>query len=213
MKIAKFVSAVFGALGAVLMVGTVLLCLTSLNADVKVKKLPDAAVACTENLKTALESGDYVSAGNLMYGQPDLGADRDPADPAGVLVWDAFTDSISVFFGGECYATDSGLSRDMTVTTLDISSVTGALAEHAHALLTARVEGAEEMTELYDEENNFREELVNEVLQEAVVQALAEDAQTVTYDVTLNLIYRDGQWWVVPDQALLDAISGGVTRR
>lgn len=101
----------------------------------------------------------------------------------------------------------------MTITTLDISSVTGALTEHAHALLTARVEGAEEMTELYDEENNFREELVSEVLQEAVVQALAEDAQTVTYDVTLNLIYRDGQWWVVPDQALLDAISGGVARR
>lgn len=213
MKIAKFFFAIFGAVGAVLMAGTVLLCLFSLDADVKVKKLPDAAVECSENLKTALESGDYAAAGKLMYGRPDLGVDRDPADPAGVLVWDAFTDSISVSFAGECYATNSGLSRDAVITTLDLSSVTNALTGRAHALLTARVEAAEEMTELYDDENNFREELVNEVLHEAVVQALTEDAKTVSYDVTLALIYRDGQWWVVPDQALLQAISGGTARR
>lgn len=213
MRAAKFFSALFGAAGAVLMVGTVLLCLVSLDADVKVKKLPDAAVECSENLKTALESGDYTAAGNLMYGRPGFGVDRDPADPAGVLVWDAFTDSISVSFAGECYATASGLSRDAAITTLDLASVTNALAGRAHALLTARVEAAEEMAELYDEENNFREELVNEVLREAVEQALAEDAKTVTYDVTLGLIYRDGQWWVVPDQALLQAISGSTAGR
>ena len=48
------------------------------------------------------------------------------------------------------------------------------------------------------------------MLSQAVVQALAEDGQLVTRDVTLNLICRDGQWWAVPDQALLQAISGGV---
>ena len=53
-------------------------------------------------------------------------------------------------------------------------------------------------------------DLVEEVLSQAVVQALAEDGQLVTRDVTLNLICRDGQWWAVPDQALLQAISGGV---
>ena len=41
-----------------------------------------------------------------------------------------------------------------------------------------------------------------------MTQALSEDAQTVTRDVTLGLIYQDGAWWVVPDQALLKIISG-----
>lgn len=213
MKIAKFFSAIFALLGTVLMVGTAALCLISLDADVKVKKLPDEAVECSEKLMEALDSGDYAVVGSLLYGQPDLGADREPADEMGELVWSAFTDSISFAFAGECYATNSGFSRDATITTLDISGVTGALTERAHALLTARVEAAQEMSEIYDEENNFREDLVNEVLREALAQALAEDAQTVTYDVTLNLIYREDQWWVVPDQALLQAISGGVTRR
>ena len=45
-------------------------------------------------------------------------------------------------------------------------------------------------------------------MSDAVTQALAEDAQTVTRNVTLSLIYQDGAWWVVPDQALLQTISG-----
>ena len=51
-------------------------------------------------------------------------------------------------------------------------------------------------------------ELVDQALNDAVTQALSEDAQTVTRDVTLGLIYQDGAWWVVPDQALLQIISG-----
>ena len=49
-----------------------------------------------------------------------------------------------------------------------------------------------------------------DVLAEAVAQALKEEAKNVTVELTLNLIYRDGQWCIVADNALLDAISGGV---
>ena len=68
---------------------------------------------------------------------------------------------------------------------------------------------AEEYPEESDDgQNADREELVNQALLEAARQALDESAETVTRDVTLNLIYRDGAWWVVPDQALLQIISG-----
>ena len=87
------------------------------------------------------------------------------------------------------------------------------MGEYAHALLTQRVETAEDMSELYDEENNFRQDLVDAIVLEAVDQAIRENGQTASFDVTLSLIQRDGQWWVVPDQALLQAISGGLTRR
>ncbi len=213
MKIAKMVSAIFGALGAVLMLGTVVLCLVSRNADVQLVNLPDAAVECSEQLRKALEDGDYRAAGNLMYGQPDLGADQEPENAVGSLLWDAFTDSFSCAFRGSCYATDAGIFRDASITVLDIAGVTDVLTERARDLLEQRAEQAEDKSQLYDEQNNFREELISEVILEAAAQALAEDAQTVTYDVTLNLICRDDQWWVVPDQTLLLAISGGVTGR
>ena len=48
------------------------------------------------------------------------------------------------------------------------------------------------------------------VLWQAMMEALAEDAQTVTYDVKLKLTYQDGQWWAVPDQTLPQALTGGV---
>jgi hypothetical protein len=54
------------------------------------------------------------------------------------------------------------------------------------------------------------EDVVMAVLFEAAEDALAEDARTVTVSLTVNLKFRDGQWWIVSDTALLDAISGGI---
>lgn len=210
MKIARFFAVIFGAIGCLLMVGTVVLSLISLDAPVQLAEVPAAAAECSRELMDALAAGDFTAASKRMYGQPDLGASREPADEMGAMVWDAFVDSISYEFAGDCYATDSGIARDVTVTTMDIPSTTENLTARAHALLTERVETAQDMSELYDEENNFREDLVELVLWQAMMESLAEDAQTVTYDVTLKLTYQDGQWWAVPDQALLQALTGGV---
>ena len=49
---------------------------------------------------------------------------------------------------------------------------------------------------------------MDRVLLEAVQSALREDVSYITRDVTVKLICRDGQWWVVPDQELLNTVSG-----
>ena len=41
-------------------------------------------------------------------------------------------------------------------------------------------------------------------------QALAEP-ETVTTQITFQLVEQDGQWWAVPDQAMLDILSGGLS--
>ena len=51
---------------------------------------------------------------------------------------------------------------------------------------------------------------MTQVLYEALDQAMREDARVVTAAVTVELVHRDGQWWVVPDAALLTALSGGL---
>lgn len=212
MKAARFFSAVFAVLGSILMLGTTVLCLTCRSSEVKVKKLPQGAVTCSEELMEALAAGDFAAAGNLMYGQPELGAERGSAENVDGRIWNAFLDSVSYTFTGTCYPVDSGFAREADITTLDISSVTDAIGGRAYTLLTQRVEAAEEMSELYNDGNHFRQELVDEVLEEAALQALEQDARTVTSHVTIKLIRRDGQWWAVPDQALLQAISGGGAR-
>ena len=91
---------------------------------------------------------------------------------------------------------------------LDVSGAVAAVSQRAAALLSQRMEDAEDLSEIYDENNEFREDLMDQVLREALEQALAEDAQLVTSQSVLELIYRDGRWWAVPDQTLLQAISG-----
>lgn len=210
MKITKLFSGLFAALGVIIMLVTAVVSLSSLNRMPQLLTPPEAALAQSEAVMEAVAQGDYTAAGNRMYGQPSLGVDRDPADAVGVLIWDAFVDSFTYEFTGDCYATDSGLARNVTITTLDISSVTANLKARSEALLEQRVAEAEDVTEIYDQDNNYREEFVMQVLYDATVQALQEDAAYTTQELTVNLVYQQEQWWVMPEQPLLRAISGGI---
>lgn len=207
----KIFSLLLGLVGLCLMVGTLVLCLCSLDAEPVLVELPKAAEERAEALLEAIAEGDYAVAAGMMQGQPDLGADRAPADEVGVLVWDAFVDSLVYTFPGDFYAVDTGLARDVTVTCLDISSVTENLPQRTQLILEQRVSEAEELTAVYEESGAYREDVISEVLLEAAAQALEEDAKTISRELTLKLVYQDDQWWVVPDQALLEVISGGVT--
>lgn len=208
MKIARFFAVIFGILGLLLLVGSIGLCLFSLKAPVRILELPQEAVNTSEAFAQALNDGDLTAAARYLYGQPDLGAEGNPADPETAAVWDAFLASMAFEYTGKCQAGDSGLYRTASVTTMDIASVTQKLPERAQSLVNQRIASAEELTEIYDESGSFRQELVEEILQQALQQSLTQDAQTLSREVTVKLINRDGKWWVVPDQALLQMLSG-----
>lgn len=208
MKIARFFAVIFAVFGFLLLVGSIGLCLFSLDAPVRILELPQEAVNTSEAFAQALSDGDLAAAARMVYGQPNLGVEGTPGDPETEAVWNAFLDSISFSYTGKCQAADAGLSRKATVTTLDIAGVMEKLPERAQALVNQKIASAESIMEVYDEEGRFREELVTEILQQVLQQSLSQDVGTVTREVTLKLIHQDGKWWVVPDQALLQALSG-----
>lgn len=208
MKIARFFAYVFAVLGFLLLLGSFVLCLLSQNAPVRILELPREAVQVSDAFAQALNDGDLTAAAQYVYGQPDLGTEGTPADPETAAVWNAFLDSISFEYTGKCRAEDSGLSRPAAVTVLDVAGVTEKLPERAQALVNQKIASAESLTEVYDESGSFREELVGQILQQALQQSLSQDAAAITREVTVKLINRDGKWWVVPDQALLQALSG-----
>lgn len=203
-------SGLFGLAGGVLAILAVLVSLSALDASPVLLAAPEDALSQSEAMMEAFARGDFAQAGQKMQGQPDLGADREPADEVGKMIWSAFVDSIRYEFTGDCYATDSGIARDVTIETLDISSVTASLRQRSRKLLNERVAAAEDVEQIYDENGDYREDFVMAVLHDAARQALEEDASHTSCQVTLKLSYQDGQWWVVPDQALLSAISGGI---
>ena len=128
------------------------------------------------------------------------------------MLWKAFTESQTYELKGGCVADNSGLTQQVVMTYLDISSVTENLSDRSEAILSKRIEAAENIDEIYDENNEYREEVVMDALQEAVSAALKEDAKLTSVELTLNLIYRDNQWWIVSNSQLMSAISGGIVR-
>lgn len=208
----RFIGFLFAMAGAAAAALAVWLCMNNLNSiPVLLEPVEEAQHQATA-LMDAVSSGDYETAGTLILGNPQLGVDREPEEEVGTMIWEAFVASYSYELIGECYATDSGVAQDIRVTYLDLSSVTANLRQRSQALLEERIAAAEDIMDLYTEENEFREDFVMEALRDAVKDAIREDAKTVTMELTLNLVYQDGTWVVVSDEALMRAISGGIVK-
>ncbi len=172
----------------------------------------EEAENCARELMDAVSAGDYTAAEARLLGNPKLGADREPTDAAGIMIWDVFVESYSYEMVGDSFATDSGIAQKVKVSYLDIGSVTANLRQRSQTLLEERVAQAEDMDEIYDENNDYKESFVMAVLQDAVKDALKEDAKMTGAEFTLNLVYREGNWMVVPDSALMSAVSGGIVK-
>ena len=210
MKKYTILSRIFGLLAAAVAALTLWITFGALNARPVLVTPPAAAAETAEALLAAVCAGDYDTASGLVYGTPNLGMDREPADEVGRLLWEAFQESFAYELEGECYATDTGIAQNVTVTHLDFSSVTASLGERSQTLLVQRVAEAEDADTVYDENGDYREDFVLEVLREVTLDALREDAKNKEQKLTLNLVHKRGQWWVVMDQALLSALTGGI---
>jgi len=211
MKTAKYLfSFLLAAIGLGAAAAAVFLSMTFVDAKPMLLTPPDVARSKVIMLMNAVAEGNYEEASQTIYGTPDLGVDREAGDEVGVMIWDAFEGSVSYELQGDCYTTDQGLAQNVAVTCLDVTSVTSNLKERSQKLLEQRVAEAVDMSEIYDDNNDYREDFVMDVLHDAVRDALEEDARMMTVDLTVNLSYQDGKWWVVADEALYNAISGGI---
>lgn len=201
---------VFAVLAACTAAAGFYLSFENLEAMPVMVERPASAEQRVYALADAVNDSDYDTISALLYGNPNLGIDREAADDVGVLFWEALEDSREFELIGECYATESGLAWDAKLTCLDLGSVTVNLRQRAQTMLEERVAAAEDTSEVYNENNDYKEEFVMAVLYDAAKDALAEDARTVTYEFTLNLIFTNGQWWIMPEGTLMKAISGGI---
>lgn len=205
-----FFSVLFGLLGLFAAGAGIFLALTNRDAGPVLVEQPQAARDRVQTMLDALCEGDWNTVSSSLYGTPDLGLDRDAADPVGQLFRQAVEDSYTYELAEDFHATDSGVSLNVVITALDLDCVTVNLRDRAQAKLEQRIREADDPDEVYDENNEFREEFVMGALYDAALEALEQDAQTISWEITLNLIYQNDRWWIMPEQTLLEAISGGI---
>lgn len=210
MKKNIFLSMLFTFIGVTLLTFSLVFCLSSLDAPAMILVAPKDARVCAQDLLDAVAEGDFDTASSYLYGQPQLGVDRAPSEQIGQMLWDAYLASFTYEILGSCYASSAGISLDVAIHALDLSSIGANLSDRMDALMTSRLAEEGDISEIYDENGNFQEDLIQQFLLEAFQQALDEDAKIRTQEIALTLTYQDGHWWVVSDQAFLQAISGGV---
>lgn len=210
MKISRFFSGLFLSFALILMVLAVLMAMALPGTKPTLIGTADEAQAQVVAAMDAICQGEFDAAEPYLLGQPNLGADREPSDPAGGLIWDAFLESLSYELAGNCYATDTGVAQDVSFTYLDISSVTANLAQRSEKHLTRLQKEATHTSEIYDDAGNYRQDVVLQVLHTVVQEALQEDATYVTTNFTLQLVCRNGVWYIVTNSDFIHAISGGI---
>lgn len=213
LKASKRIAAVCLAFGLGIAVFTVCLSLFSRQAEPKLVRNSQEAVQCMQSMLDALCTGDYETAGEQIYGCPALHSGADNESESGRLIWETLIESLDYQWAGEPYASLSGISRDIHMTGLVIDSVTNPLKEVSMELLTQLVQEAENASQIYHSDGSYQESFVMEVLRDAVEQILREHSVLETRDITLTSVYEQGRWWVLPNQALLELISGGIIRQ
>lgn len=189
-------------------VGTVAYCR---DAEPVLLEAPEEASLQTEKLMKAVCDGDFTAAKALLYGVPTVGTDPVSADSVGAMIWDAYVQSLDYELMGGLYATDAGLAQKVKFIHMELDTVTAQLGHRARTLLNETVAAAEDVAELYDENNQYREELVMGILQEAARQALEEDVRYTYRVFPVHLVYEDGQWLIAPDREFWNAVSGGIS--
>lgn len=209
MRKRKILPWLFGTLGAMLAAAALVICLTGRDAEPVMVRCPQEAEECVGAMMDALCSGDFRQASRYLYGAPALGSGLGGDDEAAAQLWAAFTSSLRCTPESRCYATAGGVVQDITVSSLDIGQVLQTMKTTAPLLLERQVDRAEKMDEVYDANHEYREEFLRDVMRRAAAAAL-ETADTAAHTLTVKLTYCDGQWWVLPDRALLEAVSGGI---
>lgn len=196
MNVKKLFSSLFAVLGTMLMIGTLVLSILSLNAQPRILEFPQEAQRQAQTFAEALTQGDLEAASQCMYGQKSLTADAQWQDGRKEKIWNAFVESLSCTPAAEPVASEEAITWTVQLEMLDLSALLSSWEQRTTALLQGQDEPEAEVVEA--------------ALDAGLRLALDMDRVHLTRDVALNMIYRDGHWWVSPDAALLQILSGQV---
>lgn len=195
---------------AVLLTGAALaLSIVGMSAGVLISRAEGDPEETSLSFLDALSAGNYEKAGVQLAGYTSLGLETPPEGQAAALMHQALRESYSYELRSDCVADKLEAKQLVALTYLDLNAVQAAAAERTVEELKALVRDRPS-SQVYDEDKNYLPEITQEAYKNAVSAVLrkAEDYY-VTAELELSLSYGDGKWSLVPDEALLDAVSGG----
>lgn len=207
MKSNRFLSILSLALAVPTAIAAVYMGFTAQYRPAKLLWSEPGAKATASALVETLSTGDFARGGSYLRGNPQLILPEEHMDAASVL-WEYYREHLTAELTGEPYLSSQGYCQDAVFSVPDLDGLSRRMKEIAPELVTQRIMQARELSEIYNEDYSFREDLISEILMASARSAIEEGADAKRCPVQLRLIYADDRWQVLPDQALMDILAG-----
>ena len=159
----------------------------------------------------SLCAGELEQCDSLLYGYSSLGLDSQPQTAIGSALMDAVAASYSWQEAVPCTVDGINARCEILLTCLDTSAMTDDVRALAGEKLERFAAEAVSNDSLYNEDGSYREDVIMQLLEQAVADALLNAQQYyVSNQIEVSLSYIDGGWRVVLTDELIAAITGNL---
>ncbi len=157
----------------------------------------------------SLKQGDYAAAYSCLSDYDTLGLELEPETPEARQVYDVLRRSYSYTLQGDCAVNGRTAAQKLRFRALNIRKTEDAIASRVNAILEEKVAELP-ASEVYDEAGGYLPSLTDAVYEEAMREALENmDSLSANTELEIRLQYEQGEWRIVTDRALLNALVGG----
>lgn len=157
----------------------------------------------------SLKSGDYPAAYSCLLDYDTLGLENEPETPEARQIYDAIRQSYSYTLKGDCVIKGKTATQKVQLRALSLQKAEAATASRVNAILEEKVASLSP-AEVYDSDGEYLQSLTDAVYQDALEDALKNrDALTASTELEIALEYVQGEWRMITDRALQNALVGG----
>ncbi len=158
----------------------------------------------------ALSDRDYEQAYACLDGVETLGLEYVPQRESGQALRRAMQQQFSAELYGECTVDGERAYQQLNCRYFDVGKLNREAKTEA-MLIISRYVSTHPVGDLYNEAGNYRPELLLEAWDQAALELLkTPENYRSTGGVQLELRWHDGAWHIVPNEKLLQLLTGGL---
>lgn len=158
----------------------------------------------------AVIARDYPTAYSCLNDYTGLGLETEPTSENAALVYSALKDSYEYALSGEAKVDKLSAVQSVRFKYLDLESLEASVEDAVMRNLEKIVE-SRPASEVYDEEKKYLPSVTEEAYSAAIASVISHASSYYTSTVIdIELTYSNGQWLIVTNQAMLNALMGGV---
>ncbi len=205
LKINRF----YGIVTAVFVCGAFFLCFLSYDKGTLYFIPNEEPGVCADRFLNFVCQGKEAEAVAIQSSEETLFVSpQNPGEVEEIMI-SALRNSYSYSLNNPEPATETHAQVSATVNYLELSKIVPDINTYVNSKLADIVENSRK-SEVYDENDNYRQDVLDAVYEEAVKKILTEPEKYYSSsDIVLDMDYSDGTWKVAPNQALKLALAGG----